>query len=65
MDEKRAEELRAFSSEVQKDILRMVGVARSGPFEISMTTADLLVYLYWKRCCFRRKNRGAPTGIVL
>lgn len=48
MDEKRAEELRAFSSEVQKDILRMVGVARSGPFEISMTTADLLVYLYWE-----------------
>ena len=48
MDDKRIEELKSIAAEVRKDILRMVGLARSGPFETSISAADLLVYLYWE-----------------
>ncbi|MEG1602435.1 MAG: hypothetical protein RR340_02350 [Cloacibacillus sp.] len=48
MDNKRIEELKFIAQEVQKDVLRMVGLARSGPFETSMAAANLLVYLYWE-----------------
>lgn len=48
MDAVRIEELKRISQEVQKDILRMVGLAKSGPFEMSMSAAKLLVYLYWE-----------------
>ena len=48
MDERRIEELKYISSEVRKDILRMVGMARSGPYETPLATASLLVYLYWE-----------------
>ena len=48
MDERRIEELNYISSEVRKDILRMVGMARSGPYEAPLATSSLLVYLYWE-----------------
>ena len=48
MDERRIEELKYISSEVRKDVLRMVGMARSGPYETPLATASLLVYLYWE-----------------
>jgi len=48
MNGSKIEELKRTAAEVRKDILRMVGVARSGPFETSVSAADLLVYLYWE-----------------
>lgn len=48
MDNERIEELKSIAAEVRKDILRMVGLARSGPFETSISAAELLVYLYWE-----------------
>lgn len=48
MEETRLEELRSIASEVRKDIVRMVGVARSGPIETPLSLADLFVYLYWE-----------------
>ena len=48
MDNKRIEELKSIAAEVRKDVLRMVGLARSGPFETSISAAGLLVYLYWE-----------------
>lgn len=44
----RIEELESIAAEVRKDILRMVGFARSGPFEVPFMTAPLLVYFYWE-----------------
>ncbi len=48
MDDKRIEELKNISAEVRKDVLRMVGMARSGPYEAPLALASLLVYLYWE-----------------
>ena len=48
MDERRTEELKNISAEVRKDVLRMVGMARSGPYETPLALASLLVYLYWE-----------------
>ena len=48
MDDKRIEELKNISAEVRKDVLRMVGMARSGPYETPLAIASLLVYLYWE-----------------
>lgn len=47
MESKRVEELASIAAEVSKDIVRMVGVARSGPLEMPLGIVDLLVYLYW------------------
>lgn len=48
MDEKRTEELKNIAAEVRKDVLRMVGMARSGPYETPLALASLLAYLYWE-----------------
>jgi len=48
MDKNRKEELMAVASEVRKDIVRMVGVARSGPLDIPLSLAEVLVFLYWE-----------------
>lgn len=48
MDESRVKELEKIAAEVKKDIVRMVGVARSGPIEEPLKLAELLVYLYWE-----------------
>lgn len=34
--------------EVRKDVVRMIGVARSGYVSSSLSVVDILVYLYWK-----------------
>ena len=62
MDEKKFAKLNNISAEVRKDILRMVGIARSGPLEKSLSAASLLVYLYWEEMLFvpgelRREDR--------
>ncbi|GAB6281063.1 MAG: transketolase [Thermovirga sp.] len=43
--EKRALERTAL--EVRKDVVRMIGVARSGYISSSLSAVDILVYLYW------------------
>lgn len=48
MEKNRADELESIASEVRKDIVRMVGVARSGPLEVPFAISNLLVYLYWE-----------------
>lgn len=48
MNKERIAELTRIASEVRKDIIRMVGVARSGPVDAPLAIADLLVYLYWE-----------------
>ena len=48
MEITRINELEQIASEVRKDIVRMVGVARSGPLEFPLLISDVLVYLYWE-----------------
>lgn len=52
MEESKLEKLKNISAEIRKDILRMAGVARSGPLRASLSTANLLVYLYWEEMLF-------------
>ena len=73
MDDKRIEELKNISAEVRKDVLRMVGMARSGPYETPLAIASLLVYLYWEELALipsepRREDRdrfvlGMPRAV--
>lgn len=46
MEVAKIEALREFASEVRKDIVRMVGVARSGTIETPLSVADVLTFLY-------------------
>lgn len=48
MENGRIDELNDIASEIRKDIVRMVGVARSGPLEFPLSISELLVYLYWE-----------------
>ncbi len=48
MEKNRAEELEAIASEIRKDVVRMVGVAHSGPLDVPFLISDLMVYLYWE-----------------
>lgn len=48
METTRINELQQIASEVRKDIVRMVGLARSGPIELPLMISDILVYLYWE-----------------
>lgn len=73
MDDKRTEELKNISAEVRKDVLRMAGMARSGPYETPLALASLLVYLYWEELVLvpsepRREDRdrfvlGMPQAV--
>lgn len=73
MDDKRIEELKNISAEVRKDVLRMVGMARSGPYETPLALAGLFVYLYWEELVLipsepRREDRdrfvlGMPRAV--
>lgn len=49
MDDGRKAELESLAVEVRKDIVRMLGVARSYGLGSALTVVDLLVYLYWER----------------
>lgn len=62
MDSARIKTLQALASEVRKDIVRMVGVARSGSIETPLSVTDVLTYLYWEVMIiqprdYRRKDR--------
>ena len=48
MEESRIKHLEAVASEIRKDIVKMVGVARSGPLDLPLALSELLVYLYWE-----------------
>ena len=43
----KVDELAKIALEVRKDVVRMLGVARSHGLEGALTVADILVYLYW------------------
>ncbi len=47
MTQVKMEELTKTALEVRKDVVRMLGVARSHGLEDALTVADILVYLYW------------------
>jgi transketolase len=49
-------ELEQIASEVRKDIVRMVGVAHSGPLEFPLLITDILVYLYWEEMLLLAHN---------
>lgn len=49
MTDERYEELKSIAIEVRKDVVRMIGVARSYGLSSALTVADVLVYLYWER----------------
>lgn len=48
MEQDRMDFLHSIAGEVSKDIVRMVGVARSGPLALPLVSVDILVYLYWE-----------------
>lgn len=56
MDSARIETLQALASEVRKDIVRMVGVARSGSIETPLSVTDVLTYLYWEVMTVQPRN---------
>ena len=56
METARINELEQIASEVRKDIVRMVGVARSGPLEFPLLISDVLVYLYWEEMLLIAQN---------
>ncbi len=45
MENTRINELEKIAAEVRKDIVRMVGLARSGLIELPLLISDILVYL--------------------
>jgi len=49
MDEAKIKTLESLAVEVRKDVVRMVGVARSYGLASALTVVDLLVYLYWEK----------------
>ena len=48
MSDERYEELKSIAIEVRKDVVRMIGVARSYGLASALTVTDILVYLYWE-----------------
>lgn len=47
MDAFQKRELERTALEVRKDVVRMIGVARSGYVASSLSVVDILVYMYW------------------
>ena len=39
--------LRGKATEIRRDIVRMIGLARSGRLAASLSLVDILVWLYW------------------
>lgn len=58
MDDARIGELESLAVEVRKDVVRMVGVARSYGLASALTVVDLLVYLYWERMNISAQDRA-------
>lgn len=62
MLEARREELAKISIEVRKDVVRMVGVARSYGLASALAITDVLVYLYWECMNIRAEERNRRDG---
>lgn len=56
MDSVRIEALKTLASDVRKDIVRMVGVARSGSIETPLSMTDVFVYLYCEAMTIEPEN---------
>lgn len=56
MDSARIKALQTLASEVRKDIVRMIGVARSGSIETPLSVTDVLVYLYCEAMIIQPEN---------
>ena len=48
MKPERREDLERIALELRKDVVRMIGVARSGRLDSALSLVDLLAYLYWE-----------------
>lgn len=48
VDDIQEKTLKRTALEVRKDVVRMIGVARSGYVSSALSVVDILVYLYWK-----------------
>ncbi len=48
VDDLQEKALKRTALEVRKDVVRMIGVARSGYVSSSLSVVDILVYLYWR-----------------
>ena len=57
MNDARKIELESLALEVRKDVVRMVGVARSYGLASALTVVDLLVYLYWEQMKISLEDR--------
>lgn len=66
MTDDRYEELSSIATEVRKDVVRMIGVARSYGLAESLAFVDILVYLYWEYMDTALKNgSGGHDKLVL
>lgn len=61
MDNAKIEALREFASEIRKDIVRMIGVARSGSIETPLSVADVITFLYYEEMDTEPTNRPSRT----
>lgn len=52
----RIDTLQALASEVRKDVVKMVGIARSGSIVTPLSITDVLVYLYWEAMIIHPEN---------
>lgn len=59
MDNARIKVLQELASEARKDIVRMTGVARSGPIEAPLSVTDVLVFLYCEAMSVRPGDSSA------
>ncbi len=60
MNDETLKTLQARALDVRRDVIRMVGVARSGHLASSLSLVDLLVYLYWQELRVRSEEPQWP-----
>lgn len=67
MDDARKGKLESLALEVRKDVVRMVGVARSFGLASALSVVDILVYLYWEYMKIdpQDRNRSDRDRLVL
>lgn len=67
MDDARKEELASIALEIRKDVVRMVGVARTYGLASALTVVDTLVYIYWEQMkpSPANRSRGDRDRLVL
>ena len=47
---------------IRKDVVRMIGVARSGHMASSLSIVDIMAWLYWKVLKTNSENRTGRSG---